>query len=84
MVRIEHEVTIDRPPSDVFAYVIDIERAPEWQATALEAQLESERMEKGPARSRCASCSAASMETTLEVVESSRTERFAVEVVSGR
>src|SRR5206468_5629242 len=42
MVRVEHQVTINRPPSEVFAYITDMERIPEWQATALSGRLESE------------------------------------------
>jgi uncharacterized protein YndB with AHSA1/START domain len=31
-------VTIDRPPEEVFAYVTDLARTPEWRATVLEAE----------------------------------------------
>ena len=40
MIRVEHSVTIDRPPSEVFAYVCDAEKLSEWQSTALEARWE--------------------------------------------
>ena len=41
MIRVEHSVTINRPPSEVFAYVSDPEKLPEWQSTALEARWET-------------------------------------------
>ena len=83
MVRIEHELTIERSPSDVFAYLIDIARAPEWQATALEAHLESERMENGARMVEVRKLLGRHMETTLEVVEFEPDRGFAVKVVSG-
>ena len=41
MIRVEHSVTIGRPPSEVFAYVCDADKLPEWQSTALEARWET-------------------------------------------
>ena len=41
MIRVEHTVTIDRPPTEVFAYVSDASKLPEWQSTALEARWET-------------------------------------------
>ena len=31
--RAEHEVTIDRPPADVFTLLTDLDRVPEWQSS---------------------------------------------------
>ena len=48
MVKIEHEVTIARTPCRrVRLRSTDVEKLPEWQATALEGRLESDRMEQG-------------------------------------
>jgi uncharacterized protein YndB with AHSA1/START domain len=41
MIRVEHSVTIDRPPSEVFTYMCDADKLPEWQSTALEARWET-------------------------------------------
>ena len=41
MVKVEHSVTIDRSPSEVFDYIADPSKLPEWQSTALEASTES-------------------------------------------
>jgi uncharacterized protein YndB with AHSA1/START domain len=39
-VRFEAEVDIDRPPEAVFAVLTDINRLPEWQASAVSAEAE--------------------------------------------
>ena len=36
--RLEFDLTIDRPLEDVFAYVSDVERVPDWAAPALERE----------------------------------------------
>jgi uncharacterized protein YndB with AHSA1/START domain len=41
MARAGHSVVIERAPDEVFAYLTDPERLPEWQASALEASQES-------------------------------------------
>ena len=34
MIRVQRTVTLDPPPHEVFAYLTDVERIPEWQAEA--------------------------------------------------
>jgi uncharacterized membrane protein len=41
MARAEHSILIERPPEQVFAYVSDPHKFPDWQASALEAKQES-------------------------------------------
>ena len=41
MIRIEHEVVVRRPLAEVFAYVSDPMRTPEWQASVIETRRES-------------------------------------------
>ena len=41
MIRIEREVRVERPRADVFAYLTDPERIPEWQASAVHVAHES-------------------------------------------
>ena len=43
MVRVELSVDINRPPSEVFAYLTDATHLPEWQSSALEARWEGEK-----------------------------------------
>ena len=82
--RIEHEVTIDRPAADVFAYVTDFSRVPEWQATAIEGRLESERMEQGARAFEVRKVLGRELESTLTIVEYDPPRRFATEVASDR
>jgi uncharacterized protein YndB with AHSA1/START domain len=83
MVRIEHEVTIARTPADVFAYLTDMQNLPQWQATALEGRLESERMGQGARGIEVRKVLGQRMESTLEVTEYEPDRRFDAEIVSG-
>jgi len=83
MVRVEHQVTINRPPSEVFAYITDMEKIPEWQATALSGRLESERLEKGAKAVEVRRFLGRKMESTIHVTEVEPDRRFEAEVVTG-
>ncbi len=41
MVRFEFSVEVDRPVEEVFAYLIDPDKLPEWQSMVLEARQET-------------------------------------------
>src|SRR5437667_12021854 len=43
---IEHSIEINRPPEEVFAYLDQLERHPEWQSTLVSSKVETE----GPPR----------------------------------
>ena len=58
-----------RPAADVFAYVTDFSRVPEWQATAIEGRLESERMEQGARAFEVRKVLGRELESTLTIVE---------------
>jgi uncharacterized protein YndB with AHSA1/START domain len=83
MVRVEHAVTIARPPSEVFAYLTDMQNLPEWQATAIEGRLESERMEQGARTAEVRKFWGQTMESTFEVTGYEPDRRFDFESVSG-
>jgi hypothetical protein len=39
MVRVEHTIVVDRPPTaEVFVYIAEPANVPEWQASALESR----------------------------------------------
>ena len=38
MIRIEHNLEISRPPAEVFALLVDLDRLPDWQSSAIEAR----------------------------------------------
>ena len=42
MIEVEHTLEIARPVDEVFAYLTDVSRLPEWQASAESAELEGE------------------------------------------
>jgi uncharacterized protein YndB with AHSA1/START domain len=83
VVKVEHEVTIARPPADVFAYLTNMEKIPEWQATAVEGRLESERLEEGARAVEVRKFLGRPMESTLRVTAFEPDRHFAAEVVSG-
>ena len=37
MIRIEHSLEISRPPEDVFEVLVDLDRLPDWQSSAIAA-----------------------------------------------
>lgn len=83
MVRVEHELEIDRPPAEVFAFITDPAKVPEWQATALDARLESERMEKGARIVEVRKILGRELETTFQVEEYEPDRRYDLGVLSG-
>ena len=42
MIEVEHTLEIARPVEEVFAYLTDVARLPEWQSSAESAELEGE------------------------------------------
>lgn len=80
--RMEHTVAIDRPPADVFAYLTDVSKLPEWQSSATEASVEGE-MRRGARVHEVRSLLGRRGESTLEVTEYEPPKRFSLRVVSG-
>src|SRR5262249_59801418 len=83
MVKVDHEVTIGRPPAEGFAYLTDMSKIQEWQATAIEGHLESDRMEEGARAVEVRKFLGRNMESTLHVTTYEPDTRFVAEVVSG-
>jgi uncharacterized protein YndB with AHSA1/START domain len=84
VVREEDVVTVQRPIDEVFAYVTDPAKVPEWQASALEARLEGE----GPMRAGSQAVETRKflgrrMESRMEVLEYEPPRRFKIKVSSG-
>ena len=82
MIEVEHTLEIDRPVGEVFDYLTDVSRLPEWQASAETAELEGTLAEGARIREvrtflgrRAAS--------TLEVTEYDPPSRFSLHVVEG-
>lgn len=84
MLRAEESVVVQRPIDEVFAYFTDPTTLPEWQASALEAQLEGE----GPMRAGSRAVETRKflgrrMESTMEVLEYEPPRRFTIKASSG-
>ena len=82
MIRIEFSVDVNRPASEVFAYLTDANRLPEWQSGAVEAQWQGERGQGARIR-EVRRFLGRRMETELEVTEYEPDRRFALRAVSG-
>jgi uncharacterized protein YndB with AHSA1/START domain len=82
MVRIEFSIDIDRPPSEVFAYLTDAEKLPEWQAGAVEAHWEGERRAGAHVR-EVRKFLGRRMESELEVTAYEPDRRLGLKVISG-
>jgi uncharacterized protein YndB with AHSA1/START domain len=80
--RIEYTVVIDRPPADVFGYLTDVKRLPEWQASAIEVRHEGS-MAVGTQIREVRNFLGRRAESTLEVTEYEPDRKFSLRVVSG-
>jgi uncharacterized protein YndB with AHSA1/START domain len=78
----EHTVRIDRPPADVFSYLTDVEKAPEWQSSAVEVSAEGE-MSVGTRIREIRNFLGRRAESTLEVTEYEPGRKFSLRVLSG-
>ena len=84
MVKVDHELLVNRPAADVFAYLTNIETLSHWQASVLAAWKET----NGPVRrgtqfTESRSLLGRQVESTIEVTEHEPHERFSLRVVHG-
>ena len=82
MIEVEHTLQIARPVDEVFAYLTDIERIPEWQASAEEVSLEGELAEGSRIR-EVRSMMGRRATSTMEVTEYDPPKRFSLRTVEG-
>ena len=84
MVKVEASVDIKRPIEEVFAYVADCTKAPEWSSLALEAIPEgSGPIGVGSRIREIAKFHGRRVESTAEVTQYDPPHKWAVRVVSG-
>ena len=84
MINIEHEVVVDRPPSEVFAYVIDADKLPEWQEGVIEARKETEGpVGPGTRFIEVRKFLGRRMDSTVEVTEFQPDKTFTLKMTSG-
>jgi uncharacterized membrane protein len=84
MVRVDHEVVVNRPVEEVFDYLTNIEALGEWQSSVVDAR----RVTDGPVRTgtrfiESRHLMGRSIESTVEVTEHAPPERFTVRVLDG-
>jgi carbon monoxide dehydrogenase subunit G len=80
--RMEHTVLIERPPEEVFAYLTDVSKLPEWQSSASEARVEGE-MGLGARVHEVRTLLGRRGESILEVTEFELDRKFSLAVVEG-
>ena len=83
MIRIEREVRIARPREEVFAYLTDPERIPEWQETAVEVAAEPGDRGVGSRWRETRVFMGKRIEQTVETTAYQPLEEFALAVVDG-
>ena len=82
--RIEHTITIERPVNEVFSYMTNLERMPEWQSSLAEMRQESDgEMRVGTRLREVRKFLGRQMQSTLEVTEWEPDRRWALRVVEG-
>jgi uncharacterized protein YndB with AHSA1/START domain len=82
VIEVEHTLEIARPLDEVFAYLTDVARIPEWQASAEEASLEGELAEGAKIR-EVRSMLGRRAASTLEITEYEPPKRFSLRTVEG-
>jgi uncharacterized protein YndB with AHSA1/START domain len=83
VIRIEFSVDIQRPPSEVFAYLTDASKLPEWQTGVVEAHWESGQVGPGARAKQVRDFHGKQTEGELEVAAYEPDRRFAVRTLSG-
>ena len=82
--REEHEVVVERPVSEVFAYITDVSNLPEWQAGVLETRAEGDApLRVGSRFTERRRFLGRHIESTIEVTEHEPDRVFSLRVVSG-
>lgn len=84
MIREEHEIVVNRPVSEVFAYVTDVSNLAEWQGGVVEARQVSEGpVGVGTRFTEVRKFLGRRIESALEVTEHEPDRRFSLNVASG-
>jgi uncharacterized protein YndB with AHSA1/START domain len=82
MIRVDSEVVINRPASEVFSYLTDPEKAPEWQSSLIEAHADGP-MQVGTKVTEVRKFLGRRMDSTLEVTQYEPDRKFSMRVLSG-
>ena len=82
MVKAEHTIVVERPVAEVFAYLTDVSKLPEWQSGVVEAKAEGA-TEEGATFREVRKFLGKRMESTIEVTEYERDRLFTITVRRG-
>jgi uncharacterized protein YndB with AHSA1/START domain len=82
VIEVEHTVEIDRRAEEVFGYLTDVARLPEWQSSAESAELQGE-LGNGALVREVRTFMGRRAASTLEVTEYEPPRRFSLRVVDG-
>jgi carbon monoxide dehydrogenase subunit G len=81
--RAEHTVVVDRPPDEVFDFLTDISKLPEWQSGAVAVKEPEGSVGVGSTYVQVLSFLGRRTDATLEVTEFEPGRRFSLKGVSG-
>lgn len=82
MIEVEHTLEIERPAEEVFDYLTDVARLPEWQESADRVEVDGE-LREGARFREVRSFMGRRATSTMEVTEHQRPARFSLHVVEG-
>jgi carbon monoxide dehydrogenase subunit G len=82
VVRIELTIDVARPADDVFAHLVDLDRLPEWQESAMESRAD-EPLAEGVRIFECRRAMGREVHSELEVTEFDRPRRLTLKTLKG-
>jgi carbon monoxide dehydrogenase subunit G len=82
VVRIELTIDVARPADDVFAHLVDLDRLPEWQESAVESRAD-EPLAEGVRIFECRRAMGREVHSELEVTEFDRPRRLTLKTLKG-
>jgi uncharacterized protein YndB with AHSA1/START domain len=83
VVRAEESIVVERPIAEVFAYLTDLDRVPEWQTNVLFLQLQSGSLRPGAQLVELRKFLGRKVESVVEVTEYEPPYRYTIKVQSG-
>jgi carbon monoxide dehydrogenase subunit G len=83
MARTEHTVVAERPPDEVFAFLTDLSRVPEWQSGAVEVWESEGEVAVGATYVEVLKFLGRRIEATIQVTEYDPGRRFSIKTLSG-
>jgi carbon monoxide dehydrogenase subunit G len=82
VVRIELTIDVARPTAEVFAHLVDLDRLPEWQESAVESRAD-EPLAEGVHIFECRRALGREVHSELEVTEFDRPRRLMLKTLKG-